>query len=141
MKSTLSNSLSPKNILIKLFSSKILSNLETKFAFFNNLRMVTMTMKTIKVKLFKLKAVSSRLKTMTIKMRDSNSPSLKFNSCFNNKKTKEEVDKRKTRSKPSHPSLNHSHQLLKFNTLPQRNNFNKRRKRPAHPRVRVSIPQ
>ena len=73
-------------------------------------------------------------------MRDSNSPSRKFSSCFNSKKTREEVDRRKIRSKISHLGLSHN-LLLKFNTLPPRNNSNKRRKRPAHPRVRVSILQ
>jgi hypothetical protein len=53
MKNTQNNFLSPKNISIKLFSKRTLSSLETRFAFSNNLRMATMTMKTKKEKPFR----------------------------------------------------------------------------------------
>jgi len=53
MKNTQNNSPFPKNISIKLFSKRTLSNLETRFAFSNNLRMATMTMKTKKEKPFR----------------------------------------------------------------------------------------
>ena len=118
-----------------------MNNLETRFAFFNNQRMVTMTMKTIKVKPSRSKEASNRSKTKTIKMTASNSLSRKYSSCCNSKKTKEEVDRRKIRSKVSLPDLNHNLHLLKSSTLPPRNNFSKRRKKPAHPRVRVLILQ
>ena len=138
MKSILNNSPFPKNILIKLFNRKILNSLEIKFAFSNNQRTATTATKTIRAKCFRSKAASNRLKMKTTRTKDNNSPSLKYSSCCNSKKIKEEVDKNRKRSKISHQGQSHNLHLPKFNILPQRSNSNKRRRKQVHQRVRVS---
>lgn len=136
MRSTLNNSPFPKNISIKLFSRKILNSLEIKFAFSNNQRTATPATKTIRAKCFRLKAASNRLKMKSTRTKDNNSPSLKYSSCCNSRKIREEVDRNRKRSKTSHQDQSHNLLQPKFNTLHQRNNFNKRRRKQVHLRVR-----